>query len=132
MIFINFAIYLQGGRPLKERILLKLHIERNLENLVSHSAPDWRIQGALSSVHCSLDLIQYKLIRGILEHNLGEKLEEFKRPMMSHLQDPKIEVSFSTTTVFWDVESHFSYVCVFVRVWMVIVPIMIILKLDNA
>ncbi|XP_060085097.1 intermembrane lipid transfer protein VPS13D-like [Ylistrum balloti] len=93
--FTDCVIKRQGARALKEKILLKLHIERNLENLVSHSAPDWQIQGALSSVHCSLDLVQYKLIRGILEHNLGEKLEEFKRPMMSHLQDPKIETVLS-------------------------------------
>ena len=86
-------MYLQGGRALKEKIMLNLHIERNLENEVSHSAPDWKIQGALSSVHISLDINQYKLVRGILDHNLGEKLEEFKQPMLSHMQDPKIHVS---------------------------------------
>ena len=36
------------------------------------------IQGLLSSVHCCLDLSQYQLIRGILDHNLGEPLEEFQ------------------------------------------------------
>ena len=36
------------------------------------------IDGLLSSVHCCLDLSQYQLIRGFLDHNLGESLEEFQ------------------------------------------------------
>lgn len=67
-------------------------MERNLEGDVSHSAPDWRAAGQLSSVYCRLDMGQYKLVRGLLAHNLGEKVEEFQRPLMSHLQDPSIQV----------------------------------------
>ena len=44
------------------------------------------IHGSLSSVHCSLDLEHYQLIRGLLENNLGEPIEEFLRPY--NLQDP--------------------------------------------
>lgn len=40
--------------------------------------PDMEIDGLLSSVHCCLDLSQYQLIRGFLDHNLGEPLEEFQ------------------------------------------------------
>jgi vacuolar protein sorting-associated protein 13D len=83
---------LQQGHLLEEKIQLNLHVERNLEGDVSHSAPDWRAAGQLSSVNCHLDIGQYKLVRGLLAHNLGEKVEEFQRPLMSHLQDPRIQV----------------------------------------
>ena len=53
---------------------------------LSHAVPDMSIHGSLSSVHCSLDLEHYQLIRGLLENNLGEPIEEFLRPY--NLQDP--------------------------------------------
>jgi hypothetical protein len=52
---------------------------------ISHAVPDFRINGALSSMHITIDTEQYKLIRGILDHNLGEKLPEFQKALMSHL-----------------------------------------------
>ena len=70
-----------------------MQVERNLEGDLSHSVPDFCIDGTLSSVHASIDVNQYKLIKGLLEHNFGEELEEFQRPMMAHLQDPKIQVN---------------------------------------
>ncbi|KAL3882451.1 hypothetical protein ACJMK2_028789, partial [Sinanodonta woodiana] len=85
------CIIRKEGKPLKEKCLLKLQVERNLEGDLSHVVPDWRVSGALSSVHFTLDIAQYKLIRGILDHNFGEKLEMFQRPLMTHLQDPKIQ-----------------------------------------
>ncbi|MGH0118333.1 UNVERIFIED_CONTAM: hypothetical protein FKN15_048569 [Acipenser sinensis] len=54
---------------------------------LSHAVPDMSIHGSLSSVHCSLDLERYRLIRGLLENNLGEPVEEFLRPY--NLQDPR-------------------------------------------
>jgi len=71
---------------------LNLQIERNLEGDRSHTVPDVRVQGALSSVYCCLDIAQYKLIRGLLDHNLGEKIENFKKELLTHMQDPKIQV----------------------------------------
>lgn len=55
-----------------------------------HAVPDMSIHGNLSSVHCCLDLDHYQLIRGLLEHNLGEPVEEFLRPY--NLQDPSTYV----------------------------------------
>lgn len=72
--------------------MLNLQIERNLEGDISHSVPDIRVQGSLSSVHCCLDVAQYKLIRGLLDHNLGEKFENFKKELMTHMQNPNIQV----------------------------------------
>lgn len=54
--------------------------------------PDMSIHGSLSSVHCSLDLEHYQLIRGLLENNLGEPVEDFLRPY--NLQDPSTYVRF--------------------------------------
>ncbi|CAL1546810.1 unnamed protein product [Lymnaea stagnalis] len=91
MEFSTFVLEREHGKLLKEKCQLELHIERNLEGDVSHTAPDFCINGKLSSVDCHLDIGQYELIRGILNHNLGERLEEFQRPLMSHLQDPRIQ-----------------------------------------
>ncbi len=81
---------------MREKCRLELQVERNLEGDISHNVPDFNIEGALSSVYCSIDLEQYKLVRGLLEHNLGEPLDEFQRPLMSHLQDPNIQVLIKT------------------------------------
>lgn len=48
-------------------------------------------------MHCSLDLCKYKLIRGLLENNLGEPIEDFMRPY--DLQDPRIHVSETALVV---------------------------------
>ncbi|GFN93642.1 vacuolar protein sorting-associated protein 13d, partial [Plakobranchus ocellatus] len=95
MEFSTFVIEREHGPLLKEKCLLELHIEHNLEGDLSHTAPDFRISGKLSSVVCRLDGDQYQLIRGLLNHNLGEKLEEFQRPPLSHLQNPKIQTVLS-------------------------------------
>ncbi|CAH1798376.1 unnamed protein product [Owenia fusiformis] len=89
------VIQRQENKLLKKTCSLLLQIERNLEGDISHNVPDFCVQGALSSVHCSLDLKEYQLVRGILDHNLGEPLEEFRRPMMSHLQDTQIQTVLS-------------------------------------
>lgn len=49
-------------------------------------------------MHCSLDLCKYKLIRGLLENNLGEPIEDFMRPY--DLQDPRIHVSETDSKFF--------------------------------
>lgn len=68
----------------KEQVLFMFFRELN------HAVPDVSIHGILSSVHISLDSEHYKLIRGLLEKNLGEPVEEFLRPY--NLQDPSIHV----------------------------------------
>lgn len=57
---------------------------------LNQSVPDMSIHGSLSSVHCSLNLEHYQLIRGLLENNLGEPVEDFLRPY--NLQDPSTYV----------------------------------------
>ncbi|KAM7098121.1 intermembrane lipid transfer protein VPS13D isoform 3-T4 [Molossus nigricans] len=93
LIFPSYFVRQTGGSLLTEPCRLKLQVERNLDKEISHSVPDISIHGNLSSVHCSLDLYKYKLIRGLLENNLGEPIEEFMRPY--DLQDPRIHTVLS-------------------------------------
>ncbi|XP_068514968.1 intermembrane lipid transfer protein VPS13D isoform X3 [Anas acuta] len=91
--FPSYFVRQTGGSLLKEPFRLKLQVERNLDKELSHAVADILIHGNLSSVHCSLDLPKYKLIRGLLENNLGEPIEEFMRPY--DLQDPRIHTVLS-------------------------------------
>ncbi|CAK7321545.1 Intermembrane lipid transfer protein VPS13D [Vulpes lagopus] len=93
LIFPSYFVRQTGGSLLTEPCRLKLQVERNLDKEISHTVPDISIHGNLSSVHCSLDLYKYKLIRGLLENNLGEPIEEFMRPY--DLQDPRIHTILS-------------------------------------
>ncbi|XP_037336994.2 intermembrane lipid transfer protein VPS13D isoform X1 [Pungitius pungitius] len=86
LIFPSYTVRRTGDNLLKDRCRLKLKVERNLDKELSHAVPDMSIHGSLSSVHCSLDLEHYQLIRGLLENNLGEPVEDFLRPY--NLQDP--------------------------------------------
>ncbi|XP_026189006.1 vacuolar protein sorting-associated protein 13D isoform X2 [Mastacembelus armatus] len=86
LLFPSYLIRRTGCNLLKDCCRLKLKVERNLDKELSHRVPDMSIHGSLSSVHCSLDLEHYQLIRGLLENNLGESVEEFLRPY--NLQDP--------------------------------------------
>uniref|UniRef100_A0A3Q3FFG1 Vacuolar protein sorting 13 homolog D n=1 Tax=Labrus bergylta TaxID=56723 RepID=A0A3Q3FFG1_9LABR len=102
LIFPSYSVRRTGGNLLKNCCRLKLKVERNLDKELSHAVPDTSIHGSLSSVHCSLDLEHYQLIRGLLEHNLGEPVEDFLRPY--NLQDP------STYTVLsGDVYTNLSF-----------------------
>ncbi|XP_077474724.1 intermembrane lipid transfer protein VPS13D isoform X1 [Stigmatopora argus] len=88
VIFPSYVVRRMGGNLLKECCRLQLKVERNLDSELSHAVPDMTIYGSLSSVQCSLDPKHYQLIRGLLENNLGEPIEEFLRPF--NLQDPSI------------------------------------------
>uniref|UniRef100_A0A3B4T2L0 Vacuolar protein sorting 13 homolog D n=1 Tax=Seriola dumerili TaxID=41447 RepID=A0A3B4T2L0_SERDU len=102
LIFPSYSVRRTGDNLLKDCCRLKLKVERNLDKELSHAVPDMSIHGNLSSVHCCLDLDHYQLIRGLLENNLGEPVEEFLRPY--NLQDP------STYTVLsGDVYTNLSF-----------------------
>uniref|UniRef100_A0A3Q3XBB5 UBA domain-containing protein n=1 Tax=Mola mola TaxID=94237 RepID=A0A3Q3XBB5_MOLML len=102
LIFPSYSVRRTGDNLLKDCCRLKLKVECNLDKELSHAVPDMSIHGSLSSVHCSLDLEHYQLIRGLLENNLGEPVEDFLRPY--NLQDP------STYTVLsGDVYNNLSF-----------------------
>ena len=58
---------------------MDLVVERNLDNDLSHSSPEFAIRGELSSVYCNIDVDQYKLVRAVLDQNLGEELNDLQR-----------------------------------------------------
>ncbi|XP_063378533.1 intermembrane lipid transfer protein Vps13D [Cydia fagiglandana] len=70
----------RGGRGLRVRragapllpapARLLLQVERNLGD--THNVPDMTVQGTLATLQCALDPAQYRLVRGVLAHNLGE------------------------------------------------------------
>nr|XP_033778552.1 vacuolar protein sorting-associated protein 13D isoform X3 [Geotrypetes seraphini] len=93
LIFPSFFVRQRGGSLLTENCRLKLQVERNLDREISHAVPDMSVHGNLSSVHCSLDPSRYKLIRDLLNNNLGEPIEDFMRPY--DLQDPRIHTVLS-------------------------------------
>ncbi|XP_056131507.1 intermembrane lipid transfer protein VPS13D [Lampris incognitus] len=102
LVFPSYSIRCTRDSLLKERCHLKLKVERNLDKELSHAVPDMSIHGSLSSVHCLLDLEHYHLIRGLLENNLGEPIEEYLRPY--NLQDPS-----SYTVLSGDVYTSLSF-----------------------
>ena len=63
-----------------------------LNGLLLYAVPEFLIAGELSSVHILVDQFQLALIKDLLDHNLGEPLEEFERPE-SVIRDPVIPVS---------------------------------------
>lgn len=57
---------------------LKLQIEHNLSD--SHNVPDSTLQGTLATLQCALDPSQYRLVRGVLAHNLGDSVDDLLPP----------------------------------------------------
>lgn len=54
--------------------------------------PDIHIDGRLSAVHLMLDKRQLEIIKGLIDMNLGEHIEEFEKPS-SVILDPVAQVS---------------------------------------
>lgn len=59
-----------------ENCYLKLTVIRCLEIDNTHQIPDISINGTLSELNGLIDLKQYKLIRGFLNYNLGEVIDD--------------------------------------------------------
>lgn len=66
----------KGPSLLTKKFHLKLQVEQNLHKNISHLVPDMSIYGQLSTLDGTLDLKQYRLIRGLLAFNLGENTEK--------------------------------------------------------
>lgn len=83
--FPGFCVRRQGHPLLREKCALTLQIERNLDTHVSRRIADVSVQGCVSKVHATIHEESYKLIRGLLQYNLGEDLTEL------HLQQQKLQ-----------------------------------------
>lgn len=72
----SYYVLVKGANLLNTKCHLKLIVERNLESWSSHNVPDISVHGTLSRLEAVLDLHQYKLIRGFLDYNLGELIDD--------------------------------------------------------
>lgn len=79
--FITFAFKNTGSIVKAENDII-FQLERNLENELSHKSPDWFLYSKFSSVQLKVNLLQYKLIRGILDQNLGEQINNKFNPTL--------------------------------------------------
>lgn len=89
--FNSFIFRQQSANILEKKSYLSLRLERNLETSISHSSPDWVIYAKLDSFLFSIDLKQYILVRGILDHNIGEKLSQDNSQPTFIMPNTKIE-----------------------------------------
>ena len=104
----SFIVHLQPKQVLKEKCELKLQIERNLDKAFNHRVPDTSIKGGLSRVHATIDGQQYMLIKGLLEYNFGECLDDlqFEIPTNEYTE-PSLNTILSGhvwTGMFMDIE----------------------------
>ena len=104
----SFIVHLQPKQVLKEKCELKLQIERNLDKAFNHRVPDTSVKGGLSRVHATIDEQQYMMIRGLLEYNFGECLDDlqFQVPTNEYI-DPSLNTILSGhvwTGMFMDIE----------------------------
>merc|ERR1719232_1634655 len=94
----------QAQPLLRDKLELKLQVERNLDKGFSHNVPDLSIKGLLSRVHAIVDIDQYKLIRGFLAFNLGEPMDNLTEDLDLLFQPPASETESLWTTTFMDME----------------------------
>ena len=61
--------------------------------IMSYNAtvPDLHIEGMLEAIHALLDKPQLELIKGLIDMNLGEPIEEFEKPS-TVIRDPIAQV----------------------------------------
>ncbi|XP_037935876.1 vacuolar protein sorting-associated protein 13D [Teleopsis dalmanni] len=72
----SFTIQRLGNNLFEETCFLKLQVERNTDSHFSHNCPDISVKGTLSKLNGVVNLQQYKLIRGFLNYNLGETIDD--------------------------------------------------------
>ncbi|KAG8261126.1 hypothetical protein J6590_081168 [Homalodisca vitripennis] len=72
----SYWVTRRDGSLLRDKCQLQLVVERNLMTHIAHPVPDMRIQGTLSALAATVDLDQYKLIKGLLSFNIGECIDD--------------------------------------------------------
>lgn len=53
-------------------------MQRNLDGAISHNVPDMNILAVVNSANVTVTLDEYRLVRGFLEHNLGDEIPPFE------------------------------------------------------
>ncbi|EDW18711.2 uncharacterized protein Dmoj_GI13376 [Drosophila mojavensis] len=77
-VFINIAntCFVKGSRLFKESCYLDLQVERNLSTDSIRVCPDISVKGTFSKLNATLNIPNYKLIRGLLNNNIGEPIDD--------------------------------------------------------
>ncbi|XP_033150667.1 vacuolar protein sorting-associated protein 13D isoform X2 [Drosophila busckii] len=68
--------YLKGNQIFKESCHLYLQVERNLTTSYKRVCPDISIKGTFSKLNATLTAQNYKLIKGLINNNIGEHIED--------------------------------------------------------
>lgn len=77
-VFINITNtnFIKGNKIFKESCHLNVQVERNLTTASTRVCPDISIKGTFSRLNATLNIQNYKLIRGLLSNNIGEQIED--------------------------------------------------------
>ncbi|XP_045785521.1 vacuolar protein sorting-associated protein 13D isoform X1 [Maniola jurtina] len=90
---------------------LTLQLEKNCAD--THNVPEMTVHGRLATLQASLDAAQYRLVRGVLTHNLAEPCAELLEPPLPTLpQVPPAPCQVWTT---WSLQLDLQDVCVEMR-----------------
>lgn len=89
----SYIVCKKGANLLNGKCHLKLIVERNLETWRSHNVPDFSVQGTLSRLEVVLNLQQYQLVRGFLQYNLGEPLDDLNMISIENITDSRYSLS---------------------------------------
>lgn len=89
----SYIVCKQGKNLLNDKCHLELIVERNLETWRSHNVPDFSVRGTLSRLEAVLNLQQYQLVRGFLQYNLGEPLDDFNMISIENITDSRYSLS---------------------------------------
>lgn len=89
----SYIVCKNGASLLNNKCHLKLIVERNLQSWRSHNVPDFSVQGTLSRLEAVLNLQQYQLVRGFLQNNLGEPLDDLDVVSQQNITDSRFSLS---------------------------------------
>ncbi|XP_073839094.1 vacuolar protein sorting 13D isoform X2 [Musca autumnalis] len=111
----NFCIVKLGDTIFKETCHLKIQVMRNTESDISHNSPDISVKGTISELNGLINLQQYKLIRGFLNYNLGETIDDVYYNYKMNLNESleilssmsKVNVSQNVSSVWNTLSIHF-------------------------
>ncbi|KAF9411175.1 hypothetical protein HW555_009948 [Spodoptera exigua] len=88
----------RGAPLLRAPADLRLRIEYNMD--AGHAVPDMTVQGSLSTLQLALDPAQYRLVRGVLAHNLAECVDDLlPRDLPHHQPEPQHQDVWTTSSL---------------------------------
>lgn len=89
----SYIVCKKGANLFNEKCQLRLIVERNLETWRSHNVPDFSVQGTLSRLEAVINLKQYQLVRGFLQFNLGEALDDLNVDPNENVTDSRLSLA---------------------------------------